>query len=590
MAKNETVEIQKELFKEGSKSDKYKALVLGEKGFFKLLKYEWIMGMPGWAPGALGLVLRSCLYPKLLGHSGRNVTFGRGVILRHPRKIFIGDNVVIDDNCVLDAKGSDNRGIFIGDGVFIGRGTVLNCKNGDIHLGDRANIGGNCMIFSASEVRVGRDYLIAAFSYLVGGTHDFEDVSIPVLSQKRSSRGIELGDGGWLGAHVTVLDGVRIGKHAIIGAGAAVHRNIPKYAIAAGNPVTIINKRQGPEAPETDPIPVTVAVINFNGEAVLADTLTSIQNLEYGGVSRILVMDNGSTDSSRDLIQRDFPDVQMMELGENLGPCTARNRAMESADTDWILFVDNDVRVAPDVLQKMFETVDDFPDAGIVSAQVRYADEPDRIQYNGAHIHFAGGAIQNKLTWEKPVQVAAVPGTTILVHREKALAISGFDDDFFFGWEDGDFSFRMTLAGYPTLVAPQALVYHRKGTRGLHWVDFQIRNRWWFILKSYNAWTLLICMPAILIYQLAFFVFLTLKGHFGDYLKGTWSVMRSLPSLLKKRRDFLRVKKLKDRQVLRGGAIDLMGDVDAGGMIKVASGILNIFFKFYWGFAKWLIR
>jgi acetyltransferase-like isoleucine patch superfamily enzyme len=244
MVKEETVEIQKELFKKGSKAGKYRDLVLGEKGFFKLLRYEFIVGILSWIPGALGLFLRSKFYPFLLGQTGNNVTFGAGIVLRHPKKIKIGSNVVIDDGCVLDAKGTDNQGIVIGSGVFIGRNSILNCKNGDIFLGDGVNISSNCMIFSASEVHIGNDYLLAAFSYLVGGTHHADDPTIPVLHQKRSSKGIRLDSGGWLGAHVTVFDGVHIGKNAVIGAGSVVHRNIPDHAIAAGNPVTIINKRK----------------------------------------------------------------------------------------------------------------------------------------------------------------------------------------------------------------------------------------------------------------------------------------------------------------------------------------------------------
>ena len=242
--KQETVEIQKELFKEGGKREKYQALILGEPGIFRLLKYELIVGWTSWVPGALGLFLRSKLYPLLLGKVGKNVTFGVGVVLRHPRKIFIGDNVVIDDHCVLDAKGTDNQGIFIGSGVFLGRNTVLNCKNGDIVLGDNVNVGFHCMIFSASEVRVGADFLMAAYCYLVGGTHHSDDPAKPVLHQGRSSRGIEVGSGGWLGAHVTVFDGVRIGKHAVIAAGSVVHKNIPDYAVAGGAPVTVIDRRK----------------------------------------------------------------------------------------------------------------------------------------------------------------------------------------------------------------------------------------------------------------------------------------------------------------------------------------------------------
>ena len=119
----------------------------------------------------LGLVLRSTMYRWILGSVGRNVVFGVNVTLRHPHKIHIGDNVVIDDLCCLDAKGTDNHGITIGNGVFIGRNTILSCKNGDIVIEDRANIGFNCEVFSASRVRIGKDILMAAYTYLVGGDH-----------------------------------------------------------------------------------------------------------------------------------------------------------------------------------------------------------------------------------------------------------------------------------------------------------------------------------------------------------------------------------------------------------------------------------
>ena len=68
------------------------------------------------------------------------MTFGLHVVLRHPHKILIGDNVVIDDGCCLDAKGTDREGIVIGSGVFVGRNTILSCKNGDILIDDEANL------------------------------------------------------------------------------------------------------------------------------------------------------------------------------------------------------------------------------------------------------------------------------------------------------------------------------------------------------------------------------------------------------------------------------------------------------------------
>lgn len=237
--------IQDELFAPGrSKAERYAELVIGRTSLWALIKYETIVTACSWLPGALGFLLRSKLYPYLLGRVGANVTFGANVVLRHPHKISIGDNVVIDDGCVLDAKGMTNLGITIGDGVFVGRNTILSCKNGDIIIDDRANIGFNCEIFSGGKVRLGKDTLVAAYTYLVGGDHEHNRTDTPVLYQARIARGIDVDDNVWLGAHVVISDGSSIGRDAIIGAGAVVIGDVPPFQIAAGVPAKIIRDRR----------------------------------------------------------------------------------------------------------------------------------------------------------------------------------------------------------------------------------------------------------------------------------------------------------------------------------------------------------
>jgi acetyltransferase-like isoleucine patch superfamily enzyme len=230
--------------------DKYARLVVGRPGWWALVRHEFVTLASQSVPGALGLALRKVLYPRLLGACGRGVVFGQHVVLRHPGKIRIGDDVVIDDNCLLDAKGDSNAGIVIGSGVFIGRNTILSCKNGDIVVGDRANIGFNCEVFSASRVTLGPDALLAAYCYIVGGDHDFSDVSKPVLAQGRTSAGVEVGEGVWMGAGAKVLDGVSVGAHAIIGAQAVVKDPVPDHAIAVGIPAKIIGRRGSAPAGE----------------------------------------------------------------------------------------------------------------------------------------------------------------------------------------------------------------------------------------------------------------------------------------------------------------------------------------------------
>lgn len=234
-----------------SKAQKYQELVIGQAGPWRFLKYELIITLCSWIPGAAGLFLRSRLYPLILGQVGRNVVFGTNVTFRHPHKIFIGDNVVIDDNCLLDAKGVSNAGIFIGNNVFIGRNTILSCKDGDIYLEDGVNLGFNCDIFSSSKVTLRQNTLVAAYCYFVGGgNYDLDRLDISFAEQEGfgSKGGIEIEMNTWIAAGVTVLDGVTIGQDAVVGAGAVVRDSIPPLAIAAGIPARVIRSRQPEES------------------------------------------------------------------------------------------------------------------------------------------------------------------------------------------------------------------------------------------------------------------------------------------------------------------------------------------------------
>ena len=222
---------------------RYQDLVVGSRSLARLLLYEIVVTLTSGVPGALGLLLRRVTYRLILGSVGRNVTFGQGVVLRHPHKIRLADDVVVDDLVVLDAKGSTNEGITIGKGVFLGRGTILSCKDGDIVLGDHVNIGFHSEIFSGSSVTVGRHGLFAAYSYLVGGGHAFEKADVPIIAQERTSEGITLGESVWLGTGAKVLDGVTLGDHVVVGANAVVTDDLPDGSVAVGVPARVVRRR-----------------------------------------------------------------------------------------------------------------------------------------------------------------------------------------------------------------------------------------------------------------------------------------------------------------------------------------------------------
>ena len=92
-------------------------------------------------------------------------------------------------------------------------------------------------------MKIGKNALVAAYTYFVGGDHTANRTDIPVLFQPRTAKGVTIGDNVWFGAGVRVLDGITIGRDAIIGSNAVVTKDIPDFAIAVGVPAKVIKNR-----------------------------------------------------------------------------------------------------------------------------------------------------------------------------------------------------------------------------------------------------------------------------------------------------------------------------------------------------------
>jgi len=244
--KSRKASVQKRLMNEKKGIfSKYKDFYLGKVSFWYFIKYELIFLFLSWMPGALGLFLRKIFYPMLIKEVGKGVVFGKNMMIRHPKKIKIGNNVVLDDNVVLDAKGDENNGIIIGNNVLIGRNTLLSCKQGDIKINDFTNIGPNCYLVSETSLNLGKYVFVAGNSFMVaGGNHSYEDKKTPMMFQPSISKGgINIEDDVWIAASVNIIDGVKIGKGSIIGAASLVNKKIPAFSIAVGVPAKVIKER-----------------------------------------------------------------------------------------------------------------------------------------------------------------------------------------------------------------------------------------------------------------------------------------------------------------------------------------------------------
>ena len=242
-----TVPSTKELAREGSSSPlrTYQELAVGSRSWWTLLRYEIVASWGSLLPGALGLAFRRLFWPSLFGRIGKGTVWGRNVVVRHPANMWIGNGVLVDDDCFFDAKGCEVGQFRIDDSVVISRGCHVTGKHGSVHLGPRVNVGSGCMILSVGGITVGADTMFAGNCYVGGGTYDADSpLDRPMNQRPRRARPVEIGEDCWLGAGVVVIEGVKIGRGSVIGAGSIVTRDIPPYSIAVGVPARVRRQRK----------------------------------------------------------------------------------------------------------------------------------------------------------------------------------------------------------------------------------------------------------------------------------------------------------------------------------------------------------
>ena len=232
----------------GSMLEKYQNVMVGQRSLGATLYYEWCAWL-GLIPGAIGLFLRGLFWPRLLGSCGKSVMFGTNIILRHPNRIHIGDNAVISDGCILDARNGDaEKVIVLEKEVILSNDVMISCKNGTVRIGAYSGIGTQSIVQSAHNcsVCIGSDVVIGPRCYLVGGgNYKTDRFDIPIWRQGNNpDSGVTLENDIWLSANVTVLGGVTIKTGSIVAAGAVVNVSMPAKSVCGGVPAKVIKMRE----------------------------------------------------------------------------------------------------------------------------------------------------------------------------------------------------------------------------------------------------------------------------------------------------------------------------------------------------------
>lgn len=179
--------------------------------------------------GIISVAGRVCIDgPKSNLRFGRRCKIGAGARLQSICRagLRFGDDVTICEGVIIGASGHW--------GGSLGHGLVM---------GNRSSLGAYSYVGCSGSISIGDDVMIGPRVTMIAENHNFADLNRPMNRQGVNNKGIVIGNNVWIGACVTILDGVTIGDHVIVAAGAVVNRDVPPYAVVAGVPARPIRSR-----------------------------------------------------------------------------------------------------------------------------------------------------------------------------------------------------------------------------------------------------------------------------------------------------------------------------------------------------------
>ncbi|HZT76642.1 MAG TPA: glycosyltransferase family 2 protein [Vicinamibacterales bacterium] len=339
----------------------------------------------------------------------------------------------------------------------------------------------------------------------------------------------------------------------------------------------------------TWPVDTEVAIVAHNNLTALPDTIASVRAAGCPPEC-ITLVDVASTDGTAEWLVREHPRIRVRRLDRNDGPSPGRNVGITEATRRFVLLMDADVRLRPDVVERLHAAMIADPTIKVGSPIVVHANRPDVIQYAGGALHFICEAVNPWLDrplrdrGPAPLDIGAAPTCALLLDREAAIDVGLFDERYFIGKEDGDFTHRIKMAGYKIWELPDAIVLHNSRPRSAWLFYYQIRNRWHFILKNYELRTIVAIVPVLLVHEPVQFAILVAKGHAATYFRALAGLFALFPTLPRDRALARRIRRRPDRELLVSAPMIVRDDLVGSGVLKRAKTLYERTLDAYWHF------
>lgn len=220
---------------------------------------------------------------------------------------------------------------------------------------------------------------------------------------------------------------------------------------------------------------IAIVILNWNGAHHLRRFLPSVLKTDHPNVE-VVVADNGSTDQSLEVLEKEFPSVRVIRLDRNYGFAEGYNRALEQVSADYFMILNSDVDVEPGWMNPLVDLLETNPDIAACQPKILSVQQPDRFDYAGAAggwldafgYPFARGRIfdhcesdQGQYNNSAPIFWAS--GAALFIRATVFREVGGFDPYFFAHQEEIDLCWRIQRKGYKIYACPRSVVHHLGG-------------------------------------------------------------------------------------------------------------------------------
>lgn len=239
-----------------------------------------------------------------------------------------------------------------------------------------------------------------------------------------------------------------------------------------------------------------VVVLNWNGRDFIRDCLRAALHQTYEP-SRVLVVDNGSPDGSREIVAQEFPEVTLVSLPENLhfarGTNVGIRAALQDPECEHVVTLNNDTRADPEWLGELVRAA--AGGVGMVASKLLLMDQPGILNSTGLSIGLDGSGLDrgwnqaDEGQYDRSGDVFGPTAGAGLYRRAMLESIGLFDEDFVAYYEDLDLAWRARLAGWQARYAPRSVVFHKFSASHRQGSSLKTylceRNRIWNLAQNY---------------------------------------------------------------------------------------------------------